>query len=151
VSVSVLKLIACRSLTLEVLERPYSTMQTFLFRCHQGFRGKLERMRFLLPAALLFILLACQGRPTLELSQPKPGYQIQLVFSGGNVMRFQSAFQAAAQRWEGIVQNEFPDFSNVVDANDCLNASPYLKGIDDVVILVETFTDDGPGGLLGQA
>jgi Leishmanolysin len=99
-------------------------------------------MRLLASFLLSIVLWGC--------SQPSEPFEIGLQFSSSVAPRFKSAFQSAAQRWQGIITSGYTDIKEPVDVSECLDGATTVSAVDDVVILVETF-DEGPGGLLGQA
>jgi hypothetical protein len=105
-------------------------------------------MRFLTYALLLVALLACGQNPNPPVKAA--GYQIAFQFSPSVESRFRSSFEAAGKRWEGIITGDQADIDKPVPASECLNGFPDVPAVDDVVILVDTFTE-GPGDLLGQA
>ena len=68
-----------------------------------------------------------------------PGpFDIEIRYSGNAL--YQSAFDAAAARWELIITADIPDV-----------VSPTYGAIDDLVIDASVVAIDGIGGVLGQA
>ncbi len=101
----------------------------------------------------LLVLTACPS------SDPpsNPGYNVTLLFDSSVQPQYKAAFQSAATRWGQIITGDLPDIKQAVDTSSaCGTGSNSVKipgsvaGIDDVLILVGTFTE-GPGGLLGFA
>lgn len=61
------------------------------------------------------------------------------------------AFDAAKTRWESVLVGELPDIPVVRSTGFCGAASPLDEVVDDLLILAEITTIDGPGGVLGSA
>lgn len=64
----------------------------------------------------------------------------------------QSAFAAAALRWESVIAAGLPDQNVSLPASACLDGSaPLIGTIDDIVVDVDVSPIDGVGGTLGAA
>jgi hypothetical protein len=62
------------------------------------------------------------------------------------------AFTAARDRWQGLITSELPDGLLNAPVGTCGSESPAInRTVDDVLILVNLTTIDGPGGVLGAA
>jgi CARDB/Bacterial pre-peptidase C-terminal domain/Leishmanolysin/Bacterial Ig-like domain (group 2) len=93
-------------------------------------------------------LLATTGGQTIP-------YEIELVFLTHGTPSQDSAFQAAADRWERIIRDDLVevDFAtNPVPKNQCADGQdPFTGKIDDIRIYVNITDIDGPFGTLAQA
>jgi hypothetical protein len=65
----------------------------------------------------------------------------------------QAAFDAAVTFWQGVITGDIANYpSHVIDAGSCSNGEelgPF--NVDDIVILAQFDSIDGPGNILGQA
>jgi len=77
--------------------------------------------------------------PIIPGQTPQNTFNIELRFSGLFTQQQQDLFQAAADRWEEIIVGDIPDVF-----------VPGVGQVDDIVIDLQSFTLDGPGGVLGQ-
>ena len=78
-------------------------------------------------------------KSALELANTESPFTIEVRFMGGLSDRQKEAFKTAADRWSRIIVGDLP--SVTVDG----------EVVDDVVILADGQTIDGPRGILGQA
>ena len=82
------------------------------------------------------------------------GFAIELDYVSSIDSTHRSAFEAAALRWEEVVESDLPDvtFSSPYDFSSCADgAGTRSDPIDDVLIFVRVDSIDGPGGTLGRA
>jgi Leishmanolysin len=108
-------------------------------------------MKFISPliVLLLLILTACPSGNVVPPSAP--GYNVTVLFDNSVQEKYKQSFRDAAARWEKIITGDLSDVTNVSTSSNCSEVS--VSGtvtVDDVVILVGTFTE-APGGLLGFA
>jgi hypothetical protein len=120
-------------------------------------RSKLEPMKHLLIGFALLVLTACpsdNGNPNPPPPPPPApgGYNITVLFDSSVAEKYEPVFQDAANRWQQIITGELPDVANVKLFEICAPevVVPGTVTVDDVAILVGTFTD-GPNGTLGFA
>ncbi len=80
------------------------------------------------------------------------GYTVTVLFEPSVADKYKPVFQQAAARWQSIITGDLPDISNVDTSSICAPevSIPGSVAVDDVVILVGTFTE-APSGLLGYA
>jgi hypothetical protein len=80
-----------------------------------------------------------------------PGFNIQLQYITAISDEHKAVFEAARQRWEGLIIGDLPNVNLSLPANIC-GTHPALSGpIDDLTILVSVGPIDGANGVLGQA
>jgi hypothetical protein len=65
----------------------------------------------------------------------------------------QAAFDAAVNFWQSAITGDITDYpSHTIDANSCGNSSPIGPiNVDDIIILAEFDSIDGPNNILGQS
>ncbi len=78
------------------------------------------------------------------------GYQVELDFRTSVDPSIALIFQDAADRWEGIVVGDIPDYLGTLPAGGCQPVEE-AGGIDDVKVYVTVKAIDGSGGVLGRA
>ena len=61
------------------------------------------------------------------------------------------AFRVAESRWQAVIQGELPDIQVTLSAGFCGSVDPLDEVVDDLLILADVVTIDGPGGILGSA
>lgn len=80
---------------------------------------------------------------------PPSEFHIELRYLSSVTTDQQTALEAAAARWMGVIVGDIPDHPLNVAANSCHPAMDEV--VDDVVIWVEIVAMDGVGGVLGSA
>jgi len=95
------------------------------------------------------------NRPSIELAsdfQPHydgpagaslPGFQIEVVFTGGLTASQQAVFTTAANRWQSIITGDIPDVG--------IDNTRWGAAVDDIRINASGVAIDGVNGILGQA
>jgi hypothetical protein len=79
-------------------------------------------------------------------------YNIELQFLTTPTTAQQQAFEAAKDRWQGLIVGDVPNAQLTASAGQCGDNSPALnRTVDDLLILVTLAPIDGAGGILGQA
>lgn len=79
-------------------------------------------------------------------------FEIELRLIGSISPNVQSAFSAAAARWEQVITGDLSTVSLTADqVSQCENAPAEALVVDDLVIYVEVAAIDGVGGTLGSA
>jgi hypothetical protein len=79
-------------------------------------------------------------------------YNIELQYLTTPTTAQQQAFEAAKNRWQGLLIGDVPNAQLTAAAGQCGDNSPALnRTVDDVLILVTLAPIDGAGGILGQA
>ena len=102
-------------------------------------------------ALILLTLTACPSSGGNVVPASAPGYNVTVLFDSTVQDKYKQSFRDAAARWEKIITGDLPDVTNVSTSSICKEVSvPGTVTVDDVVILVGTFTE-APGGLLGFA
>jgi Leishmanolysin len=97
---------------------------------------------------LMTSLVACPGNP----GGGNGSYRIELRYSTDFPPRFKPAFEAAAQRWQGIITADVPDVGGPIDVSRCVSEQSSLSFVDDLVIYAGIIPfDAGSPDLLGQA
>lgn len=61
------------------------------------------------------------------------------------------AFRVAESRWQAVIQGDLPDIRVARSAGFCGAVEPLDEVVDDLLILADVVTIDGPGGVLGSA
>ena len=104
-------------------------------------------------ALILLALTACPSSGGNVVPASAPGYNVTVLFDDSVQEKYKQSFRDAAARWEKIITGDQPDVTNVSTSSNCKEVKVNMPGsvtVDDVVILVGTFTE-APGGLLGFA
>lgn len=70
--------------------------------------------------------------------------------AGGTAAQRQ-AFRVAESRWQAVIQGEMPDIQVTRSAGFCGSVEPIDEVVDDLLILADVVSIDGPGGVLGSA
>ena len=78
------------------------------------------------------------------------GFQVELDYRTSVDPSIAPVFADAADRWEGIIVGDIPDFPGTLPAGGCQPVTE-AGGIDDVKIYVTVRAIDGSGGVLGRA
>ena len=79
-------------------------------------------------------------------------FTIALRYLSAVTTEQRAVFEQSAARWRDIVLGELPDQQVISSAGECFDTQPAVgELVDDVLILVEIVSIDGPGGVLGSA
>ncbi len=89
-------------------------------------------------------------RATATVGPTRFDIDIRLDSATGTPLQRQ-AFQTAKMRWESVLTGELPDIQVARPAGFCGSAVALDEVVDDLLIIAEIVSIDGPGGVLGSA
>jgi hypothetical protein len=98
--------------------------------------------------------LSLRGEPALFVAtvRPSSGFDLEIRHQGTPSAAQLLAFAEAEIRWESLIGGELADVPVSLGAGRCGSDSPALSElVDDLIILVNLTTIDGPGAVLGAA
>lgn len=87
---------------------------------------------------------------TANASTPASQFNIKLTYVVPASPTQQSAFSAAAARWEGVITSELSNVA-IPNVDACGDGTMVNETVDDLLILVVLDSIDGPGQILGAA
>lgn len=93
---------------------------------------------------------------TARLESYPSGFKIELQFVGAVPSQFRDEVRTERDRWARVVTGDLEDVDpDSLSLNECFSSNPGLGPrdavIDDVLLLVQTDSIDGPGSTLAQA
>jgi hypothetical protein len=92
------------------------------------------------------------GNPVIFTATGTSGFNISLQFVGTGTASQRQAFIDAQARWESLITGDLADVNLQTQAGSCGDDSPAInQTVDDLLILVNLKTIDGPGNVLGSA